>query len=127
MRKAMKIFIGVQVVGGLALVGYLKYQQVKSEKEESRSELWAPYEEIERLHTEYNKIKARKLEDLEILRKFYNRTVELKEQFVTNIDYSDEVKLNEDEKKYYKERLDRISSITEYYRSEVMRVQKEAQ
>ena len=127
MRKAMKIFIGVQVVGGLALVGYLKYQQVKSEKEESRSELWAPYEEIERLHTEYNKIKARKLEDLEILRKFYNRTVELKEQFVTNIDYSDEVKLNEDEKKYYKERLDRISSITKYYRSEVMRVQKEAQ
>ena len=100
---------------------------MKSEKEESRSELWAPYEEIERLHTEYNKIKARKLEDLEILRKFYNRTVELKEQFVTNIDYSDEVKLNEDEKKYYKERLDRISSITEYYRSEVMRVQKEAQ
>ena len=127
MRKAMKIFIGVQVVGGLALVGYLKYQQVKSEKEESRSELWAPYEEIERLHAEYNKIKAHKLEDLEILRKFYNRTVELKEQFVTNIDYSDEVKLNEDEKKYYKERLDRISSITEYYRSEVMRVQKEAQ
>ena len=127
MRKAMKIFIGAQIVGGLALVGYLKYQQVKSEKEESTSELWAPYEEIERLHTEYNKIKARKLEDLEILRKFYNRTVELKEQFVTNIDYSDEVKLNEDEKKYYKERLDRISSITEYYRSEVMRVQKEAQ
>ena len=126
MRKAIKIFIGAQIVGGLALVGYLKYQQVKSEKEESRSELWAPYEEIERLHTEYNKIKARKLEDLEILRKFYNRTVELKEQFVTNIDYSDEVKLNEDEKKYYKERLDRISSITEYYRSEVMRVQKEA-
>ena len=127
MKKAMKIFIGAQVVGGLALVGYLKYQQVKSEKEESRSELWAPYEEIEKLYTEYNKIKARKLEDLEILRKFYNRTVELKEQFVTNIDYSDEVKLNEDEKKYYKERLDRISSITEYYRSEVMRVQKEAQ
>ena len=126
MRKAMKIFIGAQVVGGLALVGYLKYQQVKSEKEESRSELWEPCEEIEKLYTEYNKIKARKLEDLEILRKFYNRTVELKEQFVTNIDYSDEVKLNEDEKKYYKERLDRISSITEYYRSEVMRVQKEA-
>ena len=117
---------GLAIVGGLALVGYLKYQQVKSEKEESRSELWAPYEEIERLHAEYNEIKARKLEDLEILRKFYNRTVELKEQFVTNIDYSDEVKLNEDEKKYYKERLDRISSITEYYRSEVMRVQKEA-
>ena len=126
MRKAMKIFIGAQIVGGLALVGYLKYQQVKSEKEESRSELWEPCEEIEKLYTEYNKIKARKLEDLEILRKFYNRTVELKEQFVTNIDYSDEVKLNEDEKKYYKERLDRISSITEYYRSEVMRVQKEA-
>ena len=29
MKKAMKIFIGTQVVGGLALVGYLKYQQVK--------------------------------------------------------------------------------------------------
>ena len=126
MKKAMKIFIGAQIVGGLALVGYLKYQQVKSERREEISELWEPCEEIEKLYTEYNKIKARKLEDLEILRKFYNRTVELKEQFVTNIDYSDEVKLNEDEKKYYKERLDRISSITEYYRSEVMRVQKEA-
>ena len=34
MRKAMKIFIGVQVVGGLALVGYLKYQEVKNEDEE---------------------------------------------------------------------------------------------
>ena len=127
MRKAMKIFIGTQVVGGLALAGYLKYQQVKAERKEEISELWEPYKKIENLHREYNKIKARKLEDLEILRKFYNRTVELKEQFVTNIDYSDEVKLNEDEKKYYKERLDRISSITEYYRSEVMRVQKEAQ
>ena len=34
MRKAMKIFIGAQVVGGLALVGYLKYQQEKNEDEE---------------------------------------------------------------------------------------------
>ena len=127
MRKAMKIFIGVQVVGGLALVGYLKYQQVKSEKEESRSELWAPYEEIERLHTEYNKIKARKLEDLEILRKFYNRTVELKEQFIVSIKHSNKVKLDEDEKKHYEKCLDEIHSIIEYFRSEVMRVQKEAQ
>ena len=34
MRKAMKIFIGVQVIGGLALVEYLKYQQAKNEDEE---------------------------------------------------------------------------------------------
>ena len=34
MRKAMKIFIGAQVVGGLALVEYLKYQQAKNEDEE---------------------------------------------------------------------------------------------
>ena len=34
MRKAMKIFIGVQVVGGLALVEYLKHQQAKNENEE---------------------------------------------------------------------------------------------
>ena len=34
MRKAMKIFIGVQVVGGLGLAAYLKYQEVKNEDEE---------------------------------------------------------------------------------------------
>ena len=34
MRKAMKIFIGVQVVGGLGLATYLKYQEVKNEDEE---------------------------------------------------------------------------------------------
>ena len=34
MKKAMKIFIGAQIVGGLALVGYLKYQEVKNEDEE---------------------------------------------------------------------------------------------
>ena len=34
MRKAMKIFIGVQVVGGLVLVEYLKHQQAKNENEE---------------------------------------------------------------------------------------------
>ena len=34
MRKAMKIFIGVQVVGGLGLAVYLKYQEVKNEDEE---------------------------------------------------------------------------------------------
>ena len=33
MRKAMKIFIGVQVVGGLGLAAYLKYQEVKNEDE----------------------------------------------------------------------------------------------
>ena len=33
MRKAMKIFIGVQVVGGLGLAAYLKYQKVKNEDE----------------------------------------------------------------------------------------------
>ena len=46
---------------------------------------------------------------------------------MTNIDYSDEVKLNEDEKKHYEKCLDEIHSIIEYFRSEVMRVQKEAQ
>ena len=34
MRKAMKIFIGAQVVGGLGLAAYLKYQEVKNEDEE---------------------------------------------------------------------------------------------
>ena len=34
MKKAMKIFIGVQVVGGLVLVEYLKHQQAKNENEE---------------------------------------------------------------------------------------------
>lgn len=34
MRKAMKIFIGVQVIGGLGLAAYLKYQEVKNEDEE---------------------------------------------------------------------------------------------
>ena len=34
MRKAMKIFIGAQIVGGLGLVAYLKYQEVKNEDEE---------------------------------------------------------------------------------------------
>ena len=34
MRKAMKIFIGVQVVGGLGLAAYFKYQEVKNEDEE---------------------------------------------------------------------------------------------
>ena len=34
MKKAMKIFIGVQVVGGLGLAAYLKYQEVKNEDEE---------------------------------------------------------------------------------------------
>ena len=34
MRKAMKIFIGIQVVGGLGLAAYLKYQEVKNEDEE---------------------------------------------------------------------------------------------
>ena len=34
MRKAMKIFIGVQVVGGLGLAACLKYQEVKNEDEE---------------------------------------------------------------------------------------------
>ena len=33
MKKAMKIFIGVQVVGGLGLAAYLKYQEVKNEDE----------------------------------------------------------------------------------------------
>ena len=127
MRKAMKIFIGTQVVGGLALAGYLKYQQVKAERKEEISELWEPCKKIENLHREYNKIKARKLENIEVVRDCYNEAVELKEQFIVSIEHSNKVKLDEDEKKYYKERLDRISSITEYYRSEVMRVQKEAQ
>ena len=126
MRKAMKIFIGTQIVGGLALVGYLKYQQVKSERREERSELWEPYRKIENLHREYNKIKARKLENIEIVRDCYNEVVELKEQFVVDIEQN-EAKLNEDDKEYYKECLAEISSITEYFRSEVMRVQKEAQ
>lgn len=34
MRKAMKIFIGAQIVGGLGLAAYLKYQEVKNEDEE---------------------------------------------------------------------------------------------
>ena len=34
MKKAMKIFIGVQIVGGLGLASYLKYQDVKNEDEE---------------------------------------------------------------------------------------------
>ena len=34
MKKAMKIFIGAQVVGGLGLAAYLKYQEVKNEDEE---------------------------------------------------------------------------------------------
>ena len=127
MKKAMKIFIGVQVVGGLALVGYLKYQQVKSERREEISELWEPYRKIESLHREYNKIKAHKLENIEILRNCYNEAVGLKEQFVVSIEYSKEVKLDEDEKKHYEKCLDEIHSIIEYFRSEVMRVQKEAQ
>ena len=126
MRKAIKIFIGVQIVGGLALVGYLKYQQVKSERREEISELWEPYRKIENLHREYNKIKARKLENIEIIRDCYNEAVESKEQFVVDIEQN-KAKLSEDEKKYYKECLAEISSITEYFRSEVMRVQKEAQ
>ena len=126
MKKAMKIFIGAQIVGGLALVGYLKYQQVKAERREEISELWEPYRKIENLHKEYNKIKARKLENIEIIRDCYNEVVELKEQFVVDIEQN-EVKLDEDEKEYYKECLKEICSITEYFRSEVMRVQKEAQ
>ena len=126
MRKAMKIFIGAQVVGGLALAGYLKYQQVKAERKEEISELWEPYKKIENLHKEYNKIKARKLENIEILRNCYNEVVELKEQFVVDIEQN-KAKLNEDDKEYYKECLAEINSITEYFKSEVMRVQKEAQ
>ena len=34
MKKAIKIFIGAQVVGGLGLAAYLKYQEVKNEDEE---------------------------------------------------------------------------------------------
>ena len=34
MKKAMKIFIGAQVIGGLGLAAYLKYQEVKNEDEE---------------------------------------------------------------------------------------------
>ena len=34
MKKAMKIFIGAQIVGGLGLAAYLKYQEVKNEDEE---------------------------------------------------------------------------------------------
>ena len=34
MRKAMKIFIGAQVIRGLGLAAYLKYQEVKNEDEE---------------------------------------------------------------------------------------------
>ena len=34
MKKAMKIFIGTQIVGGLGLAAYLKYQEVKNEDEE---------------------------------------------------------------------------------------------
>ena len=127
MRKAMKIFIGAQIVGVLALVGYLKYQQVKSERREEMSELWEPYRKIENLHREYNKIKARKLENIEIVRDCYNEAVELKEQFIVSIEHSNKVKLDEDEKKHYEKCLAEISSITEYFRSEVMRVQKEAQ
>ena len=33
MKKAMKIFIGAQIVGGLGLAAYLKYQEVKNEDE----------------------------------------------------------------------------------------------
>ena len=126
MRKAMKIFIGTQVVGGLALAGYLKYQQVKAERKEEISELWEPYKKIENLHREYNKIKARKLENIEVVRDCYNEAVELKEQFVVDIEQN-EAKLNEDKKKHYEKCLDEIHSIIEYFRSEVMRVQKEAQ
>ena len=60
MRKAMKIFIGVQVVGGLALVGYLKYQQEKNEDEEK------------------NKMKAeikRLMKEMVSLRKTYIRNI----------------------------------------------------
>ena len=49
MRKAMKIFIGVQVVGGLALVGYLKYQQEKNEDEEKNKITKSKSKEIEML------------------------------------------------------------------------------
>ena len=48
MRKAMKIFIGAQVVGGLALAGYLKYQEVKN-KDEEKNKMKA---EIKRLMKE---------------------------------------------------------------------------
>ena len=116
MRKAMKIFIGAQVVGGLALAGYLKYQQVKAERKEEISELWEPYKKIENLHREYNKIKARKLENIEVVRDCYNEAVELKEQFIVSIEHSNKVKLDEDEKKHYEKCLDEIHSIIEYIR-----------
>ena len=34
MKKAIKIFIGAQVVGALGLAAYVKYQEVKNEDEE---------------------------------------------------------------------------------------------
>ena len=48
MKKAMKIFIGAQIVGGLGLAAYLKYQEVKN-KDEEKNKMKA---EIKRLMKE---------------------------------------------------------------------------
>ena len=93
MKKAMKIFIGAQIVGGLGLAAYLKYQEVKNEDEEKnkmKAEIKRLMKEMVNLRKTYiiNIPRLNMEQRKEIINTIFNEELDLANKIYDMIDNS---------------------------------------
>lgn len=123
-KKALGIYIGVQVVTGLGVYGYLKYQDVKEERRQEAEYIKEMAIEIERIHGEYLRHRSYmkdKNERQKVTREIYEEVLKL--EFELKRDIANSGKKAGD----FLVDMEKIEAIVNYFKDILDYLENEAQ